>query len=181
MCVTLVDRVDLSAWLAREMREEGGSDVPAFVDGLDGVSLGIAGLAGTDTPRHQHAAAAQEIVPIIPELPLKKHDQQRSRHKQKTLVTMKAQASVDATSESASRAPVFAVDIDGRAFERMVSSSDWLTNDKEFAKLRDAVEITKRDYVSTVRRTILKHVDGRKLFWLFSLRDDRSCLVTHHH
>lgn len=71
----------------------------------------------------------------------------------------------------------------------MTSSSRWILSDPDFRSVVNVAPTAKRDYLSTIRAAVAKKVShlaseareqegGVVWLWLFSLREDRSALLS---
>jgi len=104
---------------------------------------------------------------------------QKGKHKQKTILVEKAQRRVKESMIAAESAPTFAIDVEGPAFRKMTESSAWLTDDEQFRSILNSASSSKRDYITSIRKTIRNTTASRQVqcYWLFSLREDRAELV----
>lgn len=63
----------------------------------------------------------------------------------------------------------------------MCESARWIEDDESFRAVLNAANPSKRGYLNSIRSSIQKYKINRpeeRLIWIFSLRDDRSCLLT---
>ncbi|GAA5975630.1 hypothetical protein JCM11641_003551 [Rhodosporidiobolus odoratus] len=167
-----VPRAELSSWLIKEMREQ------SIVDEATG---------GGNTDYHhplteQLSALPEPPKPMQDYVPILADDdvRQKGRHNKRTMIAHRAQKNIELAVKEAGDAPVFAVDVEGLAFEKLANSPVWVTNDDAFKTLLHTAPLGKRDYYIAIRQTIQKYRANRgcNRFWLFSLRDDRSVLMS---
>ncbi|ORY86753.1 kinase-like domain-containing protein [Leucosporidium creatinivorum] len=158
-----VPRSELVSWLSKEMRE---------VDEAAGEAVADSVAAHTDAQK-----TAQDYIPII----LDDDVRQKGRAKQKQMMITRAQTNVEKTAEAAASAPVFAIDVDGAVFRKMCESAAWITDDEAFRAITSNAPPAKRVYLTSIRQNIIKYknrANSFASFWLFSLRGDRSVLLT---
>ncbi|KAI5477498.1 hypothetical protein MNV49_006345 [Pseudohyphozyma bogoriensis] len=160
-----VPRSRLASWLINENRSLDDDHHPA------GASLEVALEAAHVVP--ESSKPTQDYVPILED------GKDKGKHKRRGIMIDRAQKSVDLTTAAATEAPVFAVDIDGPPFLKMVQSAAWITDDEAYRGVVQSAPPGKRDYLNSIRKTILNHHQNRgcSTFWLFSLRDDRSSKI----
>lgn len=60
----------------------------------------------------------------------------------------------------------------------MTHSTAWISDDDAYRIVVQSAPPSKRDYLNSIRHTIRKHKVPGQTFWLFSLRDDHSVLLT---
>ncbi|KAM0786774.1 hypothetical protein ACM66B_002209 [Microbotryomycetes sp. NB124-2] len=166
-----VPRSELAMWLAKEMREaQAGEDAAGE------------GLTEALVPHVEANKPQQDYIPIIVDDDVR----QKGRNKQKQMLISKAQKCVENTASSAASAPVFAIDIDGAAFRKMCEATAWVTDDDVFRQVTQLAPTSKRTYLVSIRQQVLNHMkrnsgtssSSNKSFWLFSLREDKSVLMT---
>ncbi|KAK4700699.1 eukaryotic translation initiation factor 2-alpha kinase 4, partial [Phenoliferia sp. Uapishka_3] len=165
-----VPRSELTAFIIKEQRDQ------AIVDERFSVATGVVveqqvdlASLGVDFPR-----STQEFFPILIDGDVR----HKGKHKQRTMIIQRAQKNVETAVAAASEAPVFAVDVDGQAFKSMAHSTAWVSDDEAYRLVVQSAPPSKRDYLNNIRYTIRKHQAPSLSFWLFSLRDDRSVLLT---
>ncbi|BGP42492.1 eukaryotic translation initiation factor 2-alpha kinase [Rhodotorula kratochvilovae] len=164
-----VPRVELPIWLVEKMREQ--SIVDEAVGGGNNDTVTDASTSLVDPPK-----PTREYIPLLADDDVR----QKGRHNKRTMIAHRAEKNIEEAAKAASEAPVFAVDIDGLAFERMANSPIWVTNDDAFKALLHTAPPGKREYYASIRQAIQKHRRQKAIsrFWLFSLRDDRSVLCS---
>ncbi|GAA5862450.1 hypothetical protein JCM3774_002522 [Rhodotorula dairenensis] len=171
-----VMRSELSTWLVQQLREQSGVDEAA----------GGAAEAAADTTTNlqEPAKPAQDYIPVLPEEEGRNQrgdvNRQKGRHNKRSMFAARAQKNIEQAAKAAAEAPVFAIDLDGQAFERMALSSGWITSDEAFKALLHTAPPGKRDYYNSIRSQIQRYKREHECsrFWLFSLRDDRSVLMS---
>ncbi|BGP00473.1 eukaryotic translation initiation factor 2-alpha kinase [Rhodotorula toruloides] len=165
-----VGRAELSSWLVKELREQSTADEAAGGGAAD-AAVETSGSSLAEPPKPQ-----QDYIPVLPDDDLR----QKGRHNKRTMIVSRAQKNVEEAVEAAAHAPVFAVDVDGLSFERMAHSPVWVTNDEAFKTLVQTAPPGKRDYYTSIRKSIQRTRQKQHIsrFWLFSLRDSRSVLMS---
>ncbi|KAK4057521.1 eukaryotic translation initiation factor 2-alpha kinase [Microbotryomycetes sp. JL221] len=168
-------RNELVSWLTKEMRESQATEDVTGEGTIETL------LQHTETSKTQQQ---QDYIPVIADDDVR----QKGRNKQKQMLISKAQRNVEMTAEAAASAPVFAVDIDGAAFRKMCESTAWVSDDEAFRQIIQLAPTAKRSYLTSIRQHVQRHMSrtvnasststGNKSFWLFSLRDDKSVLMT---
>ncbi|SGY15170.1 BQ5605_C013g07278 [Microbotryum silenes-dioicae] len=162
----LLPRSELTSFLSKEMREQQIADESSN-EAFDAVGS----LA-------EQAKSLQNIYPILADDDVR----QKGRAKQKSMIASRAQKSVEQAAQAAAEAPVFAVDVDGQAYRKMCESAAWVDDDEAYRSVIQHAPNTKRDYIASIRQQIRKHKAASSTplpsFWLFSLREDRSVLLT---
>ncbi|KAM0750676.1 Serine/threonine-protein kinase [Meredithblackwellia eburnea MCA 4105] len=164
-----VPRSELTSWIVNELRDQ----------------------ALVDERQSSHASSHETQVDLSLALPEQRKSTQefhpilidgdvrhKGKHKQRTMIIHRAQKNVENAVAAASEAPVFAVDVEGPAFKAMCSSAAWITDDEAYRPVVQSAPPSKRDYLNSIRQTIRRHKSKVDSFWLFSLRDDRSVLLT---
>ncbi|GAA6018919.1 hypothetical protein JCM10207_009197 [Rhodosporidiobolus poonsookiae] len=166
-----VPRGDLSAWLIKEMREQSIVDEAASGGVADNTAHLEQSIVLAEPPK-----PTQTYIPILADEDVR----QKGRHNKRTMFAHRAQKNIEQAVKEAADAPVFAIDVDGIAFERMANSPVWVTNDDAFKALLHAAQPGKREYYTAIRQAIQKHRRQNECprFWLFSLRDSRSVLMS---
>ncbi|BGP13397.1 hypothetical protein JCM10213_008556 [Rhodosporidiobolus nylandii] len=169
-----VSRADLSTWLIKEMREQSIVDEAAGGGSADYHTSLVEQSTSSAIP--EPPKARQDYIPIIVDDDVR----QKGRHNKRTMIAHRAQKNVEQAVVEAADAPVFAVDVDGLAFEHMANSPAWVQNDDAFKSLLHTAPPGKRDYYQSIRQTIQKYRRQKPCtrFWLFSLRDSRSVLMS---
>ncbi|GAA5903646.1 hypothetical protein JCM6882_003009 [Rhodosporidiobolus microsporus] len=167
-----VPRAELSTWLIKEMREQSIVDEAAG----GGASDYHNPLVDQSIALPEPLKPMQDYVPILADEDVR----QKGRHNKRTMLASRAQKNIDQAVKEAGDAPVFAVDVDGIAFERMANSPVWVTNDDAFKTLLQHAPLGRREYYTAIRAAIVKYRRQKTCdrFWLFSLRDDRSVLMS---
>ncbi|GAA5921698.1 hypothetical protein JCM1841_007094 [Sporobolomyces salmonicolor] len=165
-----VPRAELPSWLIQSLREQ------SIVDEAVG---GGTTEASTESPiaMPEPSKPLQDYFPILADDDVR----QKGRHNKRSMIAHRAQKNIEQAAKAASQAPVFAIDVDGPAFERMAHSPAWVTNDDAFKMLLHTAPHGKRDYYFSIRQAIQKYRRGKdsiERFWLYSLRDDRSVLMS---
>ncbi|GAA5860143.1 hypothetical protein JCM8547_009200 [Rhodosporidiobolus lusitaniae] len=168
-----VPRAELSTWLIKELREQSIIDEAA-------------GGGGTEGYHHNHLEQStalpeppkptQDYIPVLADDDVR----QKGRHNKRTMFAGRAQQNVEQAVKEAGEAPVFAIDVDGLAFERMANSPVWISNDEAFKSLLQSAPHGKRGYYENIRNKIQQYRRNNPCprFWLFSLRDQRSVLMS---
>ncbi|SCV70247.1 BQ2448_1641 [Microbotryum intermedium] len=161
-----VPRSELTSFLTKEMREQQIADESSN-EAFDAVGS----LA-------EQVKSLQNIYPILADEDVR----QKGRAKQKSMIASRAQKSVEQAAQAAAAAPVFAVDVDGQAYRKMCESAAWVDDDEAYRSVIQHTPNTKRVYIASIRQQIRKHKAASSTplpsFWLFSLREDRSVLLT---
>ncbi|GAA5826004.1 hypothetical protein JCM11251_000087 [Rhodosporidiobolus azoricus] len=167
-----VPRNELSTWLIKEMREQSIVDEAAGGGTTDYHNP----LLEQSTSLSEPVKPSQDYVPILADDDVR----QKGRHNKRTMLASRAQKNIDHAVKEAADAPVFAIDVDGIAFERMANSPVWVTNDDAFKSLLHTAPLGRREYYTAIRAAIVKYRRQKacERFWLFSLRDDRSVLMS---
>ncbi|GAA5836580.1 hypothetical protein JCM9279_000433 [Rhodotorula babjevae] len=164
-----VPRSELSTWLIKEMREQ--TIVDEAVGGGSNDAVADSSTALVDPPK-----PTREYIPLLADDDVR----QKGRHNKRTMIAHRAEKNIEEAAKAASEAPVFAIDIDGLAFEKLANSPIWVTNDEAFKAVLHTAPPGKRDYYGSIRQAIQKHRRQKDIsrFWLFSLREDRSVLMS---
>ncbi|GAA6036515.1 hypothetical protein JCM8097_003543 [Rhodosporidiobolus ruineniae] len=164
-----VARAELGSWLIKELREQstiddatGGGESNPILD--QSIAL------------PEPAKPTQDYIPIL----IDEDVRQKGRHNKRATMISRAQKNVEQAVKEAADAPVFTIDVDGMAFERMAHSPLWVTNDDAYKALLHTAPPGKREYYNSIRATIQKwrKSTGGNRFWLFALRDSRSVLMS---
>ncbi|GAA6058806.1 hypothetical protein JCM10212_001922 [Sporobolomyces blumeae] len=166
-----VPRTELASWLIHSMREQ------SIVDEAVGGGA-IESVAESATAIPEPPKPAQDYFPILADEDVR----QKGRHNKRSMFLHRAQKNLEQATKAAAQAPVFAIDIDGPAFERLANSPVWVTSDDAFKSVLQSAPYGKREYYINIRSAIQRH-RGRTTppidrFWLYSLRDDRSVLMS---
>ncbi|GAA6010979.1 hypothetical protein JCM11491_005895 [Sporobolomyces phaffii] len=166
-----VPRAELDTWLIQSMREQSAVDEAVgggFADSTTEPSNALA-----EPPKSN-----QEYFPILPDEDVR----QKGRHNKRSMIAHRAQKNLEQATKAAAAAPVFAIDIDGAAFERLANSPVWVTSDEAFKQVLHTAPQGKRDYYVNIRQAIQNKRNRSSppldRFWLYSLRDDRSVLMS---
>ncbi|GAA5881509.1 hypothetical protein JCM16303_005683 [Sporobolomyces ruberrimus] len=166
-----VPRAELDTWLIQSMREQ--SAVDEAIGGGFGDSTTETASALPEPPKSN-----QEFFPILPDEDVR----QKGRHNKRSMIAHRAQKNLEQATKAAAAAPVFAIDIDGPAFERLANSPVWVTSDEAFKQVLHTAPQGKRDYYVNIRQAIQNKRNRSNppvdRFWLYSLRDDRSVLMS---
>ncbi|GAA5903465.1 serine/threonine-protein kinase GCN2 [Sporobolomyces salmoneus] len=166
-----VPRAELDTWLIQSMREQ--SAVDEAVGGGFNDSATEPSTALPEPPRPN-----QDFFPILPDEDVR----QKGRHNKRSMIAHRAQKNLEQATKAAAKAPVFAIDIDGPAFEKLANSPTWVTSDEAFKQVLHTAPHGKRDYYLNIRQAIQNKRNRTNppidRFWLYSLRDDRSVLMS---
>ncbi|GJN93481.1 hypothetical protein Rhopal_006538-T1 [Rhodotorula paludigena] len=164
-----VPRTDLPTCLIREMREQ------SIVDEAVGGGSGDAVLDASTT-LVEPSKPAREYIPLLVDDDVR----QKGRHNKRTMIANRAEKNIEEAVKAAAEAPVFAIDVDGAAFERMANSPVWVTNDESFKALLHTAPHGRREYYTSIRHAVQKQRRTKAItrFWLFSLRDQKSVLMS---
>ncbi|GAA5975545.1 hypothetical protein JCM5350_002643 [Sporobolomyces pararoseus] len=166
-----VPRAELDTWLIQSMREQ--SAVDEAVGGGFGDSTTETTNALPEPPKSN-----QDFFPILPDEDVR----QKGRHNKRSMIAHRAQKNLEQATKAAAAAPVFAIDIDGPAFERLANSPVWVTSDDAFKQVLHTAPQGKREYYVNIRQAIQNKRNRSNpridRFWLYSLRDDRSVLMS---
>ncbi|GAA5934949.1 serine/threonine-protein kinase GCN2 [Sporobolomyces koalae] len=166
-----VPRAELDTWLIQSMREQSAVD--------EAIGGGFADPTNeTATALPEPPKPNQDFFPILPDEDVR----QKGRHNKRSMIAHRAQKNLEQATKEAAAAPVFAIDLDGPAFERLANSPIWVTSDDAFKQVMHSAPQGKRDYIVNIRQAIQNKRNRSnppiERFWLYSLRDDRSVLMS---
>ncbi|KAL8287446.1 hypothetical protein RQP46_003304 [Phenoliferia psychrophenolica] len=164
-----VPRSELTTYIAKEMRDQYIVD-----DRHSGAAGAVLEQQADPSSLLEAPRSTQEFFPIL----IDEGKHQKGKHKQRTMIINRAQKNVEQRTADAAEAPVFAIDVDGAAFKAMTHSTAWISDDDAYRTVVQSSPPSKRDYLNSIRHTIRKHKTPGTSFWLFSLRDDCSVLLT---